>query len=72
MKRALLFMLSCCLICSFSGCGDGKADSGTVSGSSRTETSATATTPVTEEEITDMIAEPLLTEEENCCRFSYI
>ena len=32
MKRALLFMLSCCLICSFGGCGDGKADSGTVSG----------------------------------------
>ncbi|MBR3630835.1 MAG: trypsin-like peptidase domain-containing protein [Oscillospiraceae bacterium] len=65
MKRAIILVLSCCLICSFSGCGNGKADSDTVTEASHTETepALAATFPVTEAEITDTITEPVLTEE---------
>ncbi len=64
MKRAIILMLSCCLICSFSGCGEDKTDSGAVTESSRAETEPSATAPVTEEEITESKNASEPTEEE--------
>ena len=66
MKRAILLLLSCCLVCSLSGCSGGKDNSGSATESSHTETEApaTETTSVTEEDTTDTetVSEP--TEEE--------